>query len=230
MQSDLDGPDADSVSTELFRMGAFVRQEMGSNDGLQAHMDATLAIATGSQDIQRDVVIPGAGINVRETSQTNFNMMGASARLTLDGNNGQSWTVKPHLLVAADQYSQSPDTLGSTGVTSLSTGSFNLERTSIGFGATLDHQWSEHSSLSLSATSLHHFGDTATNLVSDFVAPGLGSGLSFDIIGREIEQQYLLQGDINSEFSNGFSVSVQGFAQFGDMEGLGGQIRVSRKF
>jgi hypothetical protein len=226
LETDLAGPDGDHVSSEIFRYGLFGRYELNAGEtGLQAHLDGSLALGRGSLETRMDV--PAAGVS--QAGETHFNTMAGALRLTLDGYNGTSWIVRPHLLVAADRYDQNAQTIGAGRVTAIASDSFQLDRVSYGYGASIAHQWGVGTALEISATSLRHGGDAASAFSSSFAAPGLDA-VSFNTTGREIEQQYILQGRLTSQQADGYAISIQGFAQFGDLDGAGAEVRVSKRF
>jgi hypothetical protein len=231
METDIDGPDLDRVSSDVFRLGLHASYDFNAGgSGLNSHLVAGIAVASGTNNVQMDVAIPTLGISRLQSAETDFDMFNAALRLTLDGSNGQDWMIKPFLLVSTDGYNQSGARTGSGTATALTIDGYSADRLSYGFGAMVQHEWSEASRVMLSATSLHHTGDTSSALVSDFAAPGLGTLNSFVINGRNIADQYLFEGELAHEYASGLTVSVQGYAQFGDLEGLGAQFRLARKF
>ena len=228
LETDLAAPDDDHVASELFRYGLFGRYDINAGDtGLQAHLDGSLALGRGSLETRMDVLLPS--VTLTQTGETHFNTAAGAVRLTLDGYNGDSWLVRPHLLVAADRYDQNAQMIGYGTTTVIASDSFQLDRVSYGYGATFEHQWGTGSALEISATSLRHSGDAAAAFSSSFAAPGL-SAVGFNIAGREIEQQYIVQGRFRSELADGLTVSVEGFAEFGDLEGAGAEVRLSKRF
>ena len=230
-QTDLAGPDADHVRTEIYRYGAFARYDINPGEqGLQAHLDGGISLARGTQSVTMDVIIPAAGTAIRQTGETHFNMNSAMMRLTVDGYAGNAWAIRPLVLVSADRYDQNETVIGAGETTAILTDAFRLDRVSYGWGAAFEHQWGSDTALNLSLVSLHHTGDLESQTVSHFAAPGIAGIASFGITGRGIEDEVLLQGDLRSEFAGGYSVSLHGFAQSGDLDGMGGQIRIARRF
>jgi hypothetical protein len=230
-ETDLDGPDLDRVTTDVFRLGLHGTYEMNSGgSGLNSHLDASIAVASGTNNVQMDIASPPIGMARHQAADIDFDMFNTALRLTLDGSDGHEWAIKPYLLVTTDGYNQSSVRIGSGAATALNIERFSADRVSYGVGAMMQHEWSEASRLMLRATSLHHTGDTSAALSTHFAAPGLGTTNAFTINGRDIEDQYLFEGELIHEYASGLSISVQSYAQYGDLEGMGAQFRLSRKF
>ncbi|WP_417493269.1 hypothetical protein [Maricaulis sp.] len=231
LESALSGADDDHVSTEMFRYGLFGRYDLNAGaTGLQAHLDGSLALGRGQQDTRMEIVAPAAGLGQTQTGSTHFNTLAGALRLTLDGYNDHGWAVRPHLVIAADRYDQSAHQIGTDGVAAIAMPGIELDRVSYGYGASFEHQWGGGNSFAVSATGVRHTGDAVAAFSPSFAASGLNGPDSFAIAGRGIEEEYVLGARFRSETENGYSATIGGFAQFGDLEGVGAEIRITKRF
>jgi hypothetical protein len=231
LESNLAGTDNDRVNTNLFRLGANTSWDLNAGgSGLNAHLDTAIALGSGENRVSMDVILPVAGIAHTQAVDVRFYTVNAVARLTLDGVNAGVWNLKPYVLLSADTYDQSGASIGGGTLTAINIEAYDAQRVSYGYGATLQHWFGPRTALQLTASGLHHTGDTGSAFASDFTAPGLGNANSFGTAGREINDQYLLESRFSHSYEGGLSVSVQGYAQSGDIESLGGVIRIAHKF
>lgn len=230
-QTDIAGPDADQVTTDLIRLGAFTG--LGLNQGgrgLNAHVDAAVSLAAGSNDFQRHIVIPAIGMNTIQSSDVGFTLANVAARLTVDGMNGQDWIVSPFLLVMSETLNQYADNIGRGQSTALAYGSVHQQRYTFGYGIDFDRKLTPQTRAEFRGAVLHHSGDTENTIVARFSAAGAAGSDPFVTVGRNIQTQYVLEGGLSHEFRSSMTASVHGFAELGDLESRGLRLRVARTF
>ena len=219
----------DQVKTQIFRVAAHGR--LGLNEGgrgLNARLDGGLGFATGSNDIDQNVTAPSVLLNAHQTADPDVDSLSAIARVSVDGSNGNPWTIKPYVLAAVTSTKQDAFRLGN-GVTAINVDKVSDNRQTLGYGARYDHEFSDAVSVQLDATAMHHFGGTRTDLVSSFEAAG-PNATSFVVTGKEISTQYLVQGSLGYKLDSGLQAGIGGFAEFGDLEGYGGRVTIAKTF
>jgi len=230
-ETQIAGPDADRVSTDLVRVGAFATLSMNEGGaGLNAHLDAAVSIAAGSNDVRRHIVIPAIGLNTIQDSDAGFTLANIAARFTVDGMNGQDWIASPFVLVMSEALNQYADNIGRGQATALAYRSVHQQRHTLGYGVDYDRDLTPQTQAQLRGTVLHHFGDTENTIVARFSAAGAGGSDPFVTIGRDIQTQYVLEGGLSHQFRPRLTASVHAFAELGDLESQGFRLRFSRVF
>jgi hypothetical protein len=75
--------------------------------------------------------------------------------------------------------------------------------------------------------------------VSGFLKPSGGSigsvsgganATSFDVIGEDIQKQYLIESTVGYETESGFKAGLSTFGEFGDIQGYGGRMSIAKAF
>ena len=147
--------------------------------------------------------------------------------MTFDGFDDKTWLVKPHVMVAWDNVYQGGLTVGN-GTSALITEKGNFDRTTFGYGLTMNHQWTEKTRIRAALSGYHFVGDTEIGLGSSFA--NNSAATSFVTTGEDIRHQYVVESGIEHDFGQGWSLSADGFAEFGDLEAYGGMIKLKKRF
>ncbi|MEP2378774.1 autotransporter outer membrane beta-barrel domain-containing protein, partial [Parasphingorhabdus sp.] len=219
----------DSSTIKVFRAGMTASANMNPSDsGLQAHIDGTASWAAGTHDISMNLVIPAAGVATAQSTSTDVNYVGAGIRLTVDGFDDNDWMLKPHVLVAWDNVHQDLFTIGS-GPTAFTAESGNFDRTTFGYGLSMNHKWNNGITINASVSGYHYVGDTQIGLTSQFGQNSNGES-SFLTTGENIRNQYVVEAGFEKAFGDGWILSADGFAEFGDLEAVGGLLKLRKKF
>ena len=220
----------DQVETQIFRIAAHGR--VGVNEygrGLNMLLDGAVGFATGSNYIDQNIEVPGILPTTQQSADLGMESLSAMARLTLDGHGGNDkWSIKPYVLTAIVSTRQDDFQLGN-GVTAVNTDKVQTTRQTIGYGARWGHKFSEVVSMQIDATAMHHLGGTQTDLVSSFDAAGPNAA-NFNVAGKEIKAQYLLQGSLGYKMESGLTAGIGAFGEFGDLEGFGGRVTIAKTF
>jgi len=193
------GADAIAVSNSAMNEGGA---------GLNAHLDAAVSIAAGSNDVRRHIVIPAIGLNTIQDSDAGFTLANIAARFTVDGMNGQDWIASPFVLVMSEALNQYADNIGRGQATALAYRSVHQQRHTLGYGVDYDRDLTPQTQAQLRGTVLHHFGDTENTIVARFSAAGAGGSDPFVTIGRDIQTQYVLEGGLSHQFRPRLTASV----------------------
>ncbi|WP_430429974.1 hypothetical protein [Parasphingorhabdus sp.] len=223
------GVAADRIQTDLFRLGASAAVDLNQSDkGLQAHLDTAIAAAFGSNDATMNIAIPAIGLGVQQNGKADIDSFSIFSRLTLDGIGDKAWAIKPHLLVGYNQTSQDALTLGS-GATALAIQSGKFDRFTFGYGFTLEQNFNNNMALKVGVSGVHHSDDTQSSLASRFVSGAAGTQ-PFSTIGKNIQDQYLFETSLDHNLGDGWTASVNGYIEFGDLEGFGGLLKIGKRF
>ena len=221
-----DGAGADDVDTELLLLGAHARFDINEfGAGLNGHFDVALSYADGEHEFTQNIAGGGIGATVTQTGETDVNHIGAVARMTFAGLNGEAWPVKPYVKAGIDNYEQDAFTIG-TGVTSLDISGLDNTRYSIGYGADYKHELENTTYVRVGASGTHFFGETEGELISSF-SGAADSG--FSTVGDDVESQFVVEGGVGTSLG-GWTIEANGFGQFGDLEGYGGNLNFSTNF
>ncbi len=224
-----DATGGDRVQTDLFRLGASAAIDLNqSNKGLQAHLDNAITAAFGSNDTTMNIAIPAIGLAVQQNGKADIDSLSIFSRLTLDGIGDKVWAIKPHLMVGYNKTSQDALTLGN-GATALATQSGNFDRFTFGYGLMLEQRLNYNTAIKVGVSGVHHSDDTQSLLTSRFVAGGTGAQ-PFNTTGKSIRDQYLFETGLDQNLGNGWTASVNGYLEFGDLEGFGGLLKVGKRF
>ena len=136
--------------------------------------------------------------------------------------------ITPYLQAGVDHTTQERHTLG-TGGTALNIDKLSATRLSYGGGAQINQTIGEKASLQINSQYLRHVGDTETALFSRFGRSDQG----FSASGGTVEEQFLIETnmglDIQTDDLSG-RLSLEGFAEFGDLEGFGGRLSLATSF
>ena len=214
----------DSSETKMFQFGAHASTgfQLGKN-GIDGHVDMAINYATGDSDI----VMATGGLGASQSGTADFDSYGAGFRLSLDGSGGKAWPVQPFVSISYDSLSQDSVTL-SGGAANLVIDKAKIERITFGYGLRLDQNFVA-TALRLGVSGYHHSGDTQAILSSRFAATG-PTGPSFVTLGHDIQNQYEIDAGLTQNLGGGWSISVDGYATFGDIEGYGGLLRIGKRF
>ncbi|MEL6875360.1 MAG: autotransporter outer membrane beta-barrel domain-containing protein, partial [Pseudomonadota bacterium] len=221
-------PAPDRSKIEVFRAAAIASAPMNKSDrGLNAHVDGMLSFAAGTNAIDMNVVIPTVGFATTQSGEADIHYIGAGVRLTFDGIGDEEWLVKPHLMVAWDNVYQSGMTVGD-GTTAFITEKGNFDRTTFGYGLTMNHQWTDQTRIHAGLSGYHFVGDTQIGFDSTFVKNS--GATSFITTGEDIRNQYVVESGIEHSFGQGWSFSADAFAEFGDLQAYGGLLKLTKQF
>lgn len=221
-------PAPDSSKIEVFRAAAIASAPMNKSDrGLNAHIDGMLSFAAGTNAINMNVVVPTVGYATTQYGEADIHYIGAGVRLTFDGFGEDAWLIKPHLMVAWDNVYQSGMTVGD-GTTAFVTDKGNFDRTTFGYGLTMDHQWTDKTRIHAGLSGYHYVGDTQIGFNSTFV--NNNGATSFITTGEDIRNQYVVESGIEHTFGQGWSLSADAFAEFGDLQAYGGLLKLTKRF
>lgn len=224
-----DATGGDRFKTDLFRLGASAAIDLNqSNKGLQAHLDNAITAAFGSNEATMNIAIPAIGLAVQQNGKADIDSFCIFSRLTLDGIGDKAWAIKPHLMVGYNKTSQDALTLGN-GPTALATQSGNFDRFTFGYGLTLEQSFNNNTALKVGVSGVHHSDDTQSLLTSRFVSGGAGAQ-PFNTTGKSIRDQYLFETSLDQNLGDGWTASVNGYVEFGDLEGFGGLIKIGKRF
>ncbi|MEO9470324.1 autotransporter domain-containing protein, partial [Parasphingorhabdus sp.] len=218
----------DTSTIKVFRAAAVASAPMNKSDsGLNAHVDGMVSFATGTNDINMNVVLPTLGYAATQTGTADIHYIGAGVRLTFDGIGEKDWLIKPHIMVAWDNVYQSGMTVGD-GTTAFVTDKGNFDRTTFGYGLTMNHQWTEKTRIRAGLSGYHYVGDTLIGFNSSFL--NNSGSTSFITTGEDIRNQYVVESGIEHSFGQGWSLSADAFAEFGDLQGYGGLLKLTKRF
>ncbi|WP_143182699.1 autotransporter outer membrane beta-barrel domain-containing protein [Parasphingorhabdus marina] len=222
----LAAPDRSQI--EVFRAGAIASAPMNtSGKGLNAHVDGMLSFAAGTNTVNMNVAIPAVGYAAAQSGEGDIHYIGAGLRVTLDGFGDKDWLVKPHLMVAWDNVYQGSMTIGE-GATALVTGKGDFDRTTFGYGLSMNHQWTGKTRLHASLTGYHFVGDTQIGFGSSFA--NNSAATSFVTTGEDVRHQYVVESGVEHDFGRGWSLSADAFAEFGDLQAYGGMFKLTKRF
>jgi len=220
---------SDRVDSKMFRLAA--RGTIGvneANNGFNGHLDGALGFGSGGNEIERNISLAGSTLPFAATGDPDVDNLTAVARFTLDGHNEKEWKIKPYVLASAMSTRQNSFQLGS-GITAVNVEKTTTNRQTLGFGARVNHEFGETVSVSLDASSMHHFGETNSDINSSFDAAG-ASASSFNITGKDIRNQYLVRGNLNFNLGDDVNAGIGGFRGLGDIENFGAQATISKTF
>ena len=145
----------------------------------------------------------------------------------VDGTGGKDWPIRPFVSVSYDHLSQDAVSLIGFGATNLAIESTSLDRITFGYGARMSQHW-DKTTFELGAAGYHYRGDTQTFLNSRFLDAG-PAGSSFITSGFDIQNQFKIDAGLSQGIGEGWEFSVDGFVEFGDLEGFGGIISISKQ-
>ena len=228
--SDMSGQGVDNVETKVLRLGVHARSDFNrSASGLRAHMDVVGTAGWGSNEIERNVTSRAVGLSEVQSDDPSVNGYSGLVRLTMDGSDGKDWMVRPFIQGGIDGVKQDAASLGNASA-ALNTDKIDANRTTFGGGATFETSLGSNGYLSLSGTGLFHSGDTDAAFNSSFAGTS-GTGNNFVTVGEDIEEQYILDLSIGKlGKDNGLIFGLDGFVEFGDLEGYGGRVRLGKRF
>ncbi len=219
----------DTISSELFFLGAHVSKGFNSKGlGLSGHIDLAVDYGTGDNDISINSAGGLFGFGGVQTGNANTDIFGASLRFTLDGSDTKKFPVQPFVSISYDSFSQDAVSLTGSTVTDISIDALDLDRVSFGYGIRADQKLGA-TSLKLGFTGFYHTGDTQSNLTTRFLSAA-PNGATFLSSGFDIETQYIADIGVEHEFGKGWRVSLDGYAEFGDLEGYGGLFTLGKRF
>jgi len=230
LNTETQGGAPDEVRTQIYRLAAHGRADLNAEGpGLNGHVDGAIGFTTGTQDIDQNIIAPTVNLAAQQSGDTGIESFNGILRLQLDGSGGEDWVIKPHVLAAYETVIQDEFTIGNDTATAIGINEERADRYTLGYGATLDHDWGEGSYAQLRASGLHHFGDTQASLVSQFTSSSV-NGFNFATQGKEIKNQYVVEGAIGRSLGAGWTGAAEAFAEFGDIEGYGGRVRFKKTF
>lgn len=229
-EADITSVSADSVDSTLFNIGAFASKGINeSGAGLNTRLDGVFSYSTGENEITQNVAAVGANPASQNTASADISGYSLTAKLTFTGSDGKDWTLKPHLSAGFDSVTQDAYTLGADTTGELSVGESTADRFSFGYGVSYEHDVGDGLFLKASARGLQHSGDTAISSSSAF-AGSTATNAAFVTNSADIETEFILEGGISKITDGGWSLGVDAYTHFGDLEGFGGRVKVGHTF
>ncbi len=228
-ESETGEPGADETTSEFTALAGHLSTGFDIGD-LGWQLDAAVSVAMGDQETAMDVFIPDMGLSIAQSGRAAFTHSSGALRLTLTGSATSPWLLQPHVLIAGDLYRQEAMRIGATSGAALAVGDVDTDRLTVGYGVTLDYGWTPASRLVVGAGALHHGGETASVVNSRFANAANPAASSFTTTGHDIETQYLFDASFEHEFDGGWAVSLRGEASFGDVERVGAELGLRRRF
>ncbi len=219
----------DRSASELFRFGIHGNSAFDAGAlGINGHVDIALDYGYGDNDITMftDGALPALGTAQNGTADTET--YGMSFRLNLDGSGDRQWPIRLFVSIAYDHFSQDAVALTGGGVTDLAIDKVDMDRIAFGYGIRGDHTWGQ-TALRVGLGGYHYEGDTQTAVTSRFLATG-DNGVAFTTVGFDIRDQFQLDAGLSQSLGDGWSLSVDGYTEFGDIESYGGLIKIMKKF
>ncbi len=228
LESEMGGDGLDEVKTQMFRLGAHARADFNKSDqGFLAHADVMAGYGTGKNEIVRRVNAPAIGLAENQSADPNISGMNGLIRFSFDGVNGNYWPISPFVQFSADKMSQDSVRLGA-GSAALDIDDIDASRTTLGAGLKFSQALGESGFFRLTGTALRHSGDTDTAFSSRFVSSS--SGNSFTTFGEDVETQYIIDLGVGLNIGTGMEMRLDGFGEFGDLEGYGGRVTIAKLF
>ena len=220
---------ADFAESELFRFGVHGSTEFGAGAlGINGHIDIALDYGSGKNNITMVTAGGLSGLGSAQNGEADIETYGMSFRLNFDGSGDKQWPIRPFISVAYDHFAQDSIALTGAGVTDLAIDKVDLDRIAFGYGLRADHRW-DQTELRLGLTGYHYEGDTQSSVTSRFLATGI-NGSAFTTTGFDIQDHVQLDAGISQQLGDGWSLSLDGYAGFGDLESYGGIFKIGRKF
>ncbi len=221
----------DRAESDLFRLGANARWAINeASSGLNPALDLTLTAGFANNSFDRTIALTGLGMAVAQQAEADAEYYGAQLRFTIDGVDGKVWPVRPYIFVGGDIYQQDDLSFGAGTALGLDVEGFDLERFSLGYGIAVDTRLGKRGFLQFDAGGVHHSGDTQVATFATFTGSTVPTASTFLTSGLDIDSQYFASGGIGYELGRGWTVSVTGQIEFGDLEGFGGALRVGKRF
>ena len=229
IESTINSDGDDRVNTEFFRLGGNIRADLNrSSKGPIGHVDVVGLYGRGQNDVSRQLIATDIGLTETQTANPTVKGLNGLVRLSLDGANGNYWPFVPFVQFSADTVEQEQVSFGS-GATALTSEEIESTRTSFGAGLKFEKSFENAFYIKATGTALFHGGDTDASFDSRFNS-ATADGTSFTTIGEAVEEQFILDGGLGRNFSDGWAVNVNGFAEFGDFEGFGGRLYLEKQF
>ncbi|WP_229953486.1 hypothetical protein [Parasphingorhabdus litoris] len=219
----------DTADSDLFRFGIHGSAGFGGgSSGLTGHIDLAVTYGTGENGLTMVTAGGVPGFGATQTGKADSETYGAGLQITIDGNGEDVWPVRPFVSIQYDHFSQDSIALVGNGITDLQIDAVDFDRITFGYGLNFEQDW-DQTSVRLSAVGYHHRGDTQSSITSRFIAAGPGSS-AFTTLGFDIENRWQLSGGISQGFGDGWSLSADGHAGFGDLKSFGGAIKIKKRF
>ena len=196
--------------------------------GLNAQLDGVIGFATGSNEVEQNIAASAVSLSSLQTGDAEIESFSGVARVQANGFNGNSWIVKPFVSGGFDLLSQNALTLGS-GATAINIDNVDVDRFTVGYGASFDSEFGDGGYVNLRATGFRHFGDTQIGLSSQFTASS-ASAAGFNVVGEEIEDQFLFEGGVGKAFANDWNINASAFGEVGDISAYGARLSVGKTF
>ncbi len=219
---------SDDIEANIYHIGASLGGDIPLLSGLRTRMDTAVSFASGTQDVDMNFTDPVGGTTVRQSGKTDFSSVSLSARLALDGNADAAWPIQPFLQMGVTQVWQDGFAVGSGTATSLVLDDFESLKGVVGVGASASHPIGDTTSLSARAAVYQYLGDTQNILDARFA--GSTSGTSFQTTGHEVNRQLRFDTNISHEFDGGIQLETGLFGERGDVDAIGGSLKVSVRF
>ncbi len=219
----------DRSASELFRFGIHGNSAFDAGAlGINGHVDIALDYGYGNNDITMFTAGALTALGTAQNGTADTETYGMSFRLNLDGSGDRQWPIRPFVSIAYDHFSQDAVALTGGGVTDLAIDKVDMDRIAFGYGIRGDHTWGQ-TALRVGLAGYHYEGDTQTAVTSRFLATGV-NGVAFTTVGFDIRDQFQLDAGLSQSLGDGWSLSVDGYTEFGDIESYGGLIKIMKKF
>ncbi len=225
---DMDGALGDAADASLAHIAGTASVRFGFSD-LDARLDTVVGYAAGHNELVMNLIDPSTDAPVSQSGDASVSSVDWLTRLSIDGANNRKWALKPYVQAGASVYRQEAVNLGATEATALTVDELDNTRWQIGIGAAYERRFDDRLSISARAAGVHYFDDTENIFSSRFAAAPAGSA-SFRTTGREIDRQVQLDAALAYAHKSGFVISAGAFAEVGDLNLYGGNMKVQKRF